>query len=163
MIGSWTPDGMDITEVLTQAGIWLRSAITGQGIGAKTGAGYGWFVIDPQAEEERRKQMVQLERHASEVKQKAANEIKAKADETARLASLSPLQTETESLGKLGQQQFAEFAKALPEKTEIQQRAFFNILMTPDFKEDRKRWKRNKPDIWNPIQETAAKLGISLP
>jgi hypothetical protein len=107
--------------------------------------------------------MAQLERKTTETKQKAADEAKAKADETARLASLSPLQIETESLGKLGQQQFVEYAKALPDKTEIQQRAFLAVLMTSNFKEDRKRWKKNKPDIWNPIQETAAKLGIPLP
>ena len=163
VIGSWTPDGVDLAEVLAQAGVWLRSAITGQGIGAKTGAGYGWFDIDPQAEEERREQMAQLEHNSIEAKQRAADEAKAKADETARIASLSPLQIETESLGKLSQQQFAEFAKALPDKTEIQQRAFLTVLMTPEFKDDRKRWKKNKPDIWNPIQEIATKLGIPLP
>lgn len=163
IIGSWIPEGVDLSEVLEQAGQWLRGAITGQGIGAKTGAGYGWFEIDPQAEEKRRQLMDELASKAAEAKTKADQQAKAEAVEKALQASLSPEQKEATVIAKLNQQQVTDYAKALLSKTETQQRAFLIFLMTPALKEDRKRWKKNKPDIWNPIQETATKLGITLP
>jgi hypothetical protein len=33
-----------IQEILNHAEIWLKDAVTGTGIGAKTSAGYGWFL-----------------------------------------------------------------------------------------------------------------------
>ncbi len=55
-----TVENIEFTPVLEQAGAWLRAAITEQGIGAKTGAGYGWFIIDPQAQEKRRAAMAEM-------------------------------------------------------------------------------------------------------
>jgi CRISPR-associated protein Cmr6 len=163
IIGSWIPDGVDLSEVLAQAGQWLRSAITGQGIGAKTGAGYGWFEIDPQAEEKRRQLMDELANKATEAKIKADQQAKEDAANKAYQASLTPEQKEAEAIAKLSQQQVTDYAKALLSKTETEQRAFLIYLQTPALKEDRKRWRKNKPEIWSPIQETAAKLGITIP
>jgi CRISPR type III-B/RAMP module RAMP protein Cmr6 len=162
IIGSWLPDGVDLSEVLEQAGQWLRSAITSQGIGAKTGAGYGWFEIDPVAEEQRRELMAELARKAAETKRKADDLERAAAAERDRRASLSPEQVEAEAIMSLSQQQITDFAKALLSKTELQQRAFLSFVLTPALKTDRKRWKDKKPEIWNPIAETASKLGIPL-
>jgi len=162
IILSWMPDGIDAQEVLDQAGAWLRVAITVQGVGAKTGAGYGWFVIDPKAEEDRRTKMAAMANEAETRAKQAAREAAAKAAEDTRIASLAPEELELEKIGKLGPQAFTDFAKVLPEKTELEQRAFLKAVMAPGRKEDRKRWKKNKPDIWNPIVETAGKLGIPL-
>ncbi|MCB1134370.1 MAG: type III-B CRISPR module RAMP protein Cmr6, partial [Verrucomicrobiae bacterium] len=76
ILATWRPANVDFRELLDQAGEWLRSAITTTGIGAKTGAGYGWFVIDPAAEEARRREMAELEERA---RQKAEEEVKAAA------------------------------------------------------------------------------------
>lgn len=59
-IVTWFPEGAPAAEVLKQAGLWLRTALTEQGVGAKTGAGYGWFTISPQAEEKRRRAMAEI-------------------------------------------------------------------------------------------------------
>lgn len=163
IIASWSPAGLDPSEVLNQAGAWLRQAITAQGIGAKTGAGYGWFEIDPLAEEKRRSQMEKLALETRLAKEKATAEAEAKTAEERRLATLSPEQLETEKISKLSQQEITEFAKVLAEKPEIEQRAFLALILGSAFKEDRKRWKKNKPEIWNPIQESATRLGILLP
>lgn len=162
IIGSWVPEGIDLSEVLNQAGKWLREAITHQGMGAKTGAGYGWFEIDPKAEEARRTLMEKLACESAEKQQRASAEAGAKSAEIARLAALDPEHLEAENISKLSQQEITDFAKSLSSKSELQQRAFLNLILTPAFKEDRKRWKKNKPDIWNPIQETATRFGIPI-
>lgn len=163
IITSWTPENVNLAEILDQAGKWLREAITTQGIGAKTGAGYGWFEIDPQAEEERRSKMDKLAFDTEAAKQRKIAEALAKTSEEERLVSLSPEQREAEKIANLSQQEIADYAKHLAEKTEIQQRAFLSLILTSGYKEARNRWKKKKPDIWNPIQETATQLGIHLP
>lgn len=162
IIQSWLPDGADGAAVLAQAGAWLREAVTVEGVGAKTGAGYGWFTIDPQAEERRRAQMAQMAQAAEAKARTEAEAAAAQAAEEARVAAMTPEQKATEALAQLGQQAFAEFAKSLSDKSEVEQRAFLALIKSSDHREDRKRWKKNKPDIWNPIVETAAKLDIPL-
>jgi CRISPR type III-B/RAMP module RAMP protein Cmr6 len=77
IVASRSPEGAPVAKVLKQAGIWLRTAITAQGIGAKTGAGYGWFIINPQAEQARRAAIAEMARKTEE------DRIKALADVTA--------------------------------------------------------------------------------
>lgn len=163
ILATWRPENVDFRELFDQAGEWLRSAITSTGIGAKTGAGYGWFVIDPAAEETRRKEMAALE---AKVRLKAENEAHAavmKKAEEARLAALSPEQLAAEAVRQLNAEQFADLAKNLGGKEEAEQRAFFDVLLGKEQKETRKRWKTKKPEIWSGIAEVAAKLQIPLP
>lgn len=72
---------------------WLVKALTLNGAGAKTAAGYGWFLFDPEAERRR------LAAEAAEAAAKAEAEArrlseerraKAKAEERAKLAAMTP-------------------------------------------------------------------------
>lgn len=172
IIGQRNPHLQDLplAAMLSQAKQWLQQALTQNGIGAKTGAGYGWFQIDPQAEQKRRAQLdeeerrIEQEREAAEIR--AAEEQarrEAEIAEAARIASLSPADKAAELIRNLNDQDFAEFAKQLAGKSEPQQRAFISVLLSSPFKETRRRWKRNKPDIWSAIASVANALKIELP
>ena len=172
IIGQRTPHLPDLTliRLLNQAKRWLQQALTDNGIGAKTGAGYGWFQIDPQAEERRRVQLEEEERRIEQdrkaVAEKAAGELatrEAESAEATRIDSLTPEDKAAEEIGKLGEQEFAGFAKQIGGKAEPEQRAFISVLLSSPFKDTRKRWKKGKPDIWNPITAVAATLKINLP
>ena len=171
IIGQREPHLADLTrsQLLEQAKQWLQQALTHNGIGAKTGAGYGWFQIDPQAEEKRRaqleKEQERVERERIATATKIAEELTAKAaaeEKAARLASLSPEDQAAEMIQALSEQDFAAFAKSLGEKAEPEQRAFFKVLLGPN-KETGKRWKKKKPETWNPLSALAASLKIDLP
>ena len=172
IIGQRTPHLPDLTlaSLLKQAKRWLQQALTENGIGAKTGAGYGWFQIDPQAEERRRVQLEEEERRIERDRKVAAEKESAglvarekEIAEATRIATLTPEEMAVETIGKLGEQEFAEFAKQIAGKAESEQRAFISVLLSSSFKETRKRWKKNKPEIWNPIATVAATLKIDLP
>jgi hypothetical protein len=163
ILAAWLPPMVEVDEVLNQANEWLQEAVTTNGIGAKTGAGYGWLAIDPEAEVKRRETMQAFEQKAraqAETEARDAAEKRARAD---RLAAMSPEEQAAESVSQLNQEQFAEFARKLPEKSEMEQRGFLKVLLTKEHKETRKRWQKNKPDIWNPVSQTASKLQILLP
>jgi hypothetical protein len=81
------PEDLNLEALIQQAGTWLRRAITEGGIGAKTGAGYGWFLIDPQSEARRRDQLA-AEARAVEVAEIAAAQ-RAEQAKAARL-NISP-------------------------------------------------------------------------
>lgn len=171
IIGQREPLPKDLTRsgLLDQAKQWLQQALTQNGIGAKTGAGYGWFQIDPQAEEKRRSQL-DIEQHRIEQERiatakRVADELAAKKaveDNAKRLAALSPEDQAAEKIHSLNEQDFAAFAKQLGDIAEHEQRAFFKILLGPN-KETRKRWKKNKPEIWNSVSAIASALNIDLP
>lgn len=80
-------------ELFEKAKSVLIEAITVSGIGAKTGAGYGWFkdVSDDVSEAEKRAAMVAEEKRLADEKKaaEAAAKVKAKA-EADRVAALSP-------------------------------------------------------------------------
>lgn len=171
IIGQREPHLADLTrsQLLEQAKQWLQQALIQNGIGAKTGAGYGWFQIDPQAEEKRRAQLekeqqrIEGERIAAATKIAEERAAKSAADENAaRLASLSPEDQAAEMIQSLNEQDFAAFAKSLSDKSEPEQRALFKVLLGPN-KETRKRWKKNKPEIWNSLSTVALSLKIDLP
>lgn len=171
IIGQREPYVKDLTrsKLIDQARTWLQQALVQNGIGAKTGAGYGWFQIDPQAEEKRRaelekeRQRIESERIAAA--KKAAEDLAARVEaeaKAAHIASLSPEDQAVERITSFNEQDFAAFAKQLGDKADYEQRAFFKVLLGPN-KETRKRWKKNKPDIWNPLSAIASALKIDLP
>lgn len=153
---------IDAAPLLQTAESWLKEALTKNGIGAKTGSGYGWFEIDPAAEVKRRAEMAEAARLAEIAEQKAIKEEKAKQQEAARLAALSPKDLAREAIHKMDDQTFAAFAKSLTEKTEHEQRAFLEVLKGKDYKTKRKNWQKKKPDIWDPVQSVAQQLNIDL-
>jgi len=156
-------DKVEHTEVLEQAEKWVIQAIEESGLGAKTGAGYGWFGIDLDAEKKRRHEAEQLQKDEADRLAKQKEDAAKKAAEKARLASMSPLDLEIEKINKLDQQRFALFAKELESKSSEEKEAFLMVLLSSAKKNDRKRWKKNKPDMWNPITKAASELNIQLP
>jgi CRISPR-associated protein Cmr6 len=137
-------------SVLEAAHRWLQAALTVEGLGAKTAAGYGWFSMRPDvleqvlAEEQR-------EAKAAAAKIKAESEARMKAEEEERRkAALSPVDRTKDELMNMNDEAFAQFAKALAEKTPDEQRAFISLLSGQ--KRDRwKTWKKKKPDLANSI------------
>lgn len=161
--------GLTQLQVLEGAKNWLQQALTQNGIGAKTGAGYGWFRIDPQAEEKRRLQLEDeknrienVRRHAEEqaAAQLAARE--AEQEEAARRGALTEEDAAAEDIEKLEAQAFAQFAKDLANKELYEQRAFFTVFLGRGHKETRKRWKKRRQDLWDSLTQVAQPINIDL-
>lgn len=157
-------DGID-EDLFKKVREVLVEAITVSGIGAKTGAGYGWFKdvtkeIEGVAEQEESKR-VERERIAAE-------EERLRQEEAIRRQSLSPEQREAEDkntmvkkLQALPDQEFAEFAKALGEKSRLEILAFCELLKGG--KKDRwKTWKKKKPDLADLIRKAVETVGVEL-
>lgn len=172
IIGQRLPHLQDLrlAGLLDVAKRWLQIGLTESGIGAKTGAGYGWFHIDPQAEEKRRLQLefeqqcFEADRKAAE--KKAAEELAAREKELAevmRRNELSPEELAREAILELGEQSFAEFAKHLTEKSEAEKLAFIKVLLSSTHKDTRKRWRLKKPEIWTSVTSVADALNIKIP
>ena len=140
---------------------WLKTAITVNGLGAKTGAGYGWFSLQPavlNAIEEQDK--IEAEAVAKKAKVEADKLAKA-ADEQTRLDSMSPLDRAVEFLLNLSDEFFAKTAKELSSRDEIEQRAMIQLLRDHKDKRDRwKTWKKKKPEIAALIDVVRQKLNL---
>lgn len=148
--------------LLAVAKRWLEKALTIRGIGAKTAAGYGWFSIRPEVLESL-EAAGRRDREQAEARERAAAEAEAnrKAEEE-RKASLTPEAAATESLLLLTDEQFANFAKDLGDKVEIEQRAFIQLLLSNKEKRERwKAWKKKKPDIAQIIETVRERLNIT--
>ncbi|HSW40447.1 MAG TPA: type III-B CRISPR module RAMP protein Cmr6 [Acidobacteriota bacterium] len=153
------PYGFDPLE---QASLWLEKGICDHGLGAKTSAGYGWFVRDFDVE---RKKQEELRRIGEEARQKVEREAAAQETHLAeerRLAAMSPQERCRELILGYGDEQFAGFAKSLSEKSVDEQCAFLKLL----FKEKKDRWKiwnKKKPDLAESIRKIAESIGEKLP
>jgi CRISPR-associated protein Cmr6 len=155
-------EGIAPESLQARIAAWLECAITSNGIGAKTGAGYGWFSVDPQAEKLRRDKEEEQARRKREREQKEALEKEVQREEERRLQQLSPQELASEAIKKLSQEEFATFAKKLAEKTEPEKRAFLAVLGSKEHKDTRKRWSKNKPEIWAVVQSQATQIGIAF-
>lgn len=155
-------NGMNNEPTLLEAATrWLHLAITERGLGAKTAAGYGWFSLRPEVLEE----MEAAERkdhEQAETKAKAAAEAEsAKRAEEERKALLTPEDAAKETLLGLPDEQFAAFAKGLSSKSEIEQRAFIDLIITNKDKRDRwKTWKKRKPETSQAVESVRAQLNL---
>lgn len=157
-------DEHTIQEVLDQAEAWLKQAVTGTGIGAKTSAGYGWVTLDESADAQWRDaaaQLSQRQKDLEERKKKAAAEAAAEAE---RLASMSPAERLRDEIASLNDPAFAEKAKQVSQNlaTNDEVLAFFEVLKSAPKKDRRKQWKKNKADLWAALQEAAKSVGLSL-
>jgi len=173
-VATWRPEALEsFAPLLDRVEKWLIEGLSLQGIGAKTGAGYGWFQVDPQAEERRRAAVLRAieDQHAARklAGEAARNAADAAAQEATRLAAMTPeereaeeIETEAKKIQNFPQEEFAAYAKALNQKEPKAQRAFFKVLLSKEHKDTRKRWKDKKPEIWKPVADLAQTLGIQL-
>ncbi len=152
-------------QLLDQASAWLQAAVTGTGIGAKTAAGYGWFVIDEEAAEKRRQAAEALAREEAEKAEAMRRKREAAEAEAERMAALSPIDRHAEEIEALDDNGFAAKAKDLisGDLADDELRAFFRVLQSSAKKDRRKQWKKKKADeLWKPLVEAAAKFDIEL-
>jgi len=145
----------DTDRLLGQAKAWLIAALTLHGAGAKTAAGYGWFLYD--AEREAREM---AETHARQ--EREAAESKRKAEEELRLAALGPVERATDQIMKLAPEPFAHFAKALASKSEDEQRAFIRLMRHPAKKDWWKTKRKRDESLAASIRAVAAQLKEEL-
>lgn len=157
VLNSINPDN----ALLTSAKRWLDAALTIRGLGAKTASGYGWFSLKPEVLEQM-EIAERKEREQAKAKAKAAAEVEAEQrakDE--RKAQLTPEAAAAETLLELPDDQFANFAKELTLKSDVEQRAFINLLSTNKTKRDRwKTWKNRKPEIAQVVESVRAQLNL---
>ncbi|CAN5360365.1 hypothetical protein BH23VER1_BH23VER1_27130 [soil metagenome] len=156
------PEEVAVLNLLEAVRGWLIGAITEKGVGGKSGAGYGWFVFDPLAEQRRRDE--QAEADSREAERRAAEEAERTkaAAEIARLADLSPEDRAREEISALDAEGFAAFAKALADKNEPEQRAFLAVFRSPERKTTRKNWQKKKKPLFESIVTVANDRGITI-
>ncbi|GAB4246423.1 MAG: type III-B CRISPR module RAMP protein Cmr6 [Acidobacteriota bacterium] len=147
--------GLASFDPVERARTWLERALAEHGIGAKTAAGYGWFQVDREAT----RGFIEGVRQAAEAARAAAEQQRR---EEERRRSLTPEALAREQIAALDSEGFAHFARALPEKTEVEQRAFLAELR--ETRADRWRtWRKRKPDLAEAIEKVARRLGEELP
>ena len=149
-------------DLLHLAKTWLLEGLTQLGVGAKTVAGYGWFIHDQEAEERRKaEESARLEAEESE-KRRREEQQRRREEEEKRIAAMNPVDRIREQLLRMGDEEFAGFARGLAGKTLDEQRAF--VLTLRQEKKDRwKTWRRKKPELAQAIQSIANIIGEALP
>jgi CRISPR type III-B/RAMP module RAMP protein Cmr6 len=133
------------TGLLEKALQWIRDGLESGGIGAKTGAGYGWLVEDRALGEKR-----------EEALREQAEEEEAEQEEAARLAAMDPEERCVEELRAMADEPFANFARELASKDEPEQRAFTRVMADKDKREKLKKWKKRKPALASAVEEIIA-------
>lgn len=156
----------DPNDLLNQAESWLKSAVTGTGIGAKTAAGYGWFTVDEEAAEKRRAEaeaLMAAEKAKAEAIRLKEEQKQADEQEEQRLAGLeTKIQEVAEQYAKLDNKAFSDLSKNVGSDalTEVELRAFFRELNSKARKDRRARWK--KDGRWPSLVTVADQLNIEL-
>jgi CRISPR-associated protein Cmr6 len=138
---------------------WVETALTVNGLGAKTASGYGWFSIDESYLQQLRQEAddARKAKEEAESAERARQEIEAA--EAVRKATMSPEDLAVEEIGALEDQEFALFAKDLDNKTEPEQQAFLKLLVSDKTRRDRwKTWKKKKPALTDTVRAIAEKL-----
>jgi len=128
-------------QILSDAKRWLEEALTVHGIGAKTGAGYGWFEIAPEILES---VLQNIESEPEKGAEESADSTPP-ADETDSPGSEGSSEEEKakQKIKSAGIQEFANFVADIAEKSEFERKAIVEELRTE--RKDRWRtWKRSK-------------------
>jgi CRISPR type III-B/RAMP module RAMP protein Cmr6 len=154
--------------LLEAARHWLTLALTQNGLGAKTAAGYGWF---SDLDAERRAKKEAEDAAAAKAEQERLDKEKSEQAAAAAFAALSPeekINSHKAEFAKLDDQTFAEKVKAIASLSEDEQRGLIRLFsdQTPDGKAKRdklKTWRKKKPDNVKPLEAAAAKLNEKLP
>ena len=164
-------------EDLTRARRWLAVGLEVFGIGAKTKAGYGWFIADERQEEVARAQAVRLQvtatlatasaaREAAHRQKQATDEqarrLQAEKDRLVAQKAIDDARTAdqwAEDYGKLDDSAFATQAKNFQSMLAEQRRGFIFVLASSTRAATRKRWKDGKQkEIFKQWQVFAANL-----
>ncbi len=161
-------NGIDMdSSLLARASKWLEKAITENGVGAKTAAGYGWFSLKPNLLEELLKKEEEADQQRKQEEENRRKVEAAKDAEKERLAKLTPEQLAMESLMKLPDHEFAERVIKLLELSDADQKAILLALTTTERKDRLKKWRKSdKPNDKariNSINEAASKHNFKLP
>jgi CRISPR type III-B/RAMP module RAMP protein Cmr6 len=159
-------DGERRKLLLDTAVVLLHEAVENAGVGAKTGAGYGWF-SDIDAELTRQRE-IQAAAEAECIRLAQEEEARQRAEE-ARRESLSQEDRDKEDYEKaldalraLPDEQFANFAKELANKSRPEILACAALLKAE--KRDRwKTWKKKKAALAGAIKAAVQGAGEELP
>lgn len=152
--------------ILERAKYYLETALTQNGIGAKTSSGYGWFSLTPELDEEIR---IQADEDASRKqaqidseKERMLNELK----EAQRLASMCPVEREKETIQQMDPQVFAAYVLEAEEKSLDQQLALLEVLKTSEKKDLLKKYRKGKKPVdgerWTIVTRLAKEHGVTL-
>lgn len=157
----------DPARVLADARRWLAEALTVHGIGAKTGAGYGWFSIDEETEAALREK-ASRERQAAEARRRAEEETRRhEAAEAERRKALSPEDLALEELLAMDDQAFAMATAQAADAGAERQRALLRAFLDPAKRDKWKRWNKSKKpadaERVKTLRELAARHKINLP
>ncbi len=165
-LNGMTQDGDRRALLLDTAMGLLHEAVENAGIGAKTAAGYGWF-SDLDAELARQRE-IEAAAEAERVRLAQEAEARQRAEE-ARRQSLSQEDRDQEDFDKalaalraLPDEQFANFAKDLQNKSRPEIRACATLLRT-DKRDKWKTWKKKKAALAEAIKAAAQTAGEDLP
>ena len=159
----------DTQQLLDKAVKLLQDAIALSGMGAKTGAGYGWFTdLTEQRESERREAERKRQEADAQQRREADEREKAEQEEIARRSSLTQEQrdqedfeTERKRLEALQDEPFSKEAKAIKDKPALMKKAMAEVLKTSK-KDTWKRWKKKKPEVANGVCEALKAIGEEL-
>jgi len=94
--------------LLSSAMEYLQHALTQEGIGAKTSAGYGWFSLTPEMDEQIIRDNETMRIAAAKADAVRRVEEESRIAEEARINALDPIEREMDDLQKLDHQAFAE-------------------------------------------------------
>jgi CRISPR type III-B/RAMP module RAMP protein Cmr6 len=129
--------------LLEQASQWLEAALTIEGIGAKTAAGYGWFSLRPDVLVEVLKEEDRVAEAAAAAARRASDEQARAEMERQRLATLRPEEQALERYKKLSQEEFAKTASGVSSLSAEEQKGFLLALLSPEKRETWKSWKKS--------------------
>lgn len=154
-------------EVLDKAEELLCEAIGCSGIGAKTGAGYGWFTDLTAGEKEARRRKEEEEEQERKAQQA---EKEAEEEKQRQRANMSPEERERDEvrekmewLNKLSNEEFAEQVWKIEGQSVVTKKAIGELLQGT--KKDRwKMWKKKKDEnLIESIDKTLKAIGVELP
>lgn len=164
-----TVNGVEADSLLDAAAEWLKEAIMSEGLGAKTGSGFGWFCIDEAAERERRERMQAAEQEEAKAREAADRAEEDRIEREQLLDSLPAHErraAEMKEAQLINESAIADFGENLSDKDPKDQHAFC-YLLSSDLSQKWRSWKKKNAKRWanrvEPIREIAKKYGIELP
>lgn len=153
--------------LLSSAMEYLQHALTQEGIGAKTSAGYGWFSLTPEMDEQIIRDNETKRIATAEADAVRRVEEESRIAEEARINALDPIEREMDDLQKLDHQAFAEAVNNALESPAERQQAILRLVFSPERKETLKKYRKGaKPTDakrWEIVQKLALEHNFIIP